>query len=378
MTIQKVFGPYQFQTSDHIDCGCEAPYCTPFQNGDTIAFQLPDACCSVSAGCSELNAACVADQSLTSAFDFTQATANISFNTESVAGEYVLKGEFEFAADTKYMICVCILGHTTSTTLKLKIGSVESSQTITGNGNFCFAIDPGVGAPTVLDWGIIVTGGDDTMILTLECMTLCTYREWSAILINEDNEEVQPLVRTEMNNGNQAFELALVIPGEIASGCYRIKLTNDCDASEHFSQCLALSAQVKCQTLLFKYRNENDAFGFDYTTDDTYFNYLRVIDARLKQPTFPDDAEIYTKSNNTNSLTNARVQKLWKVQLVNLPEYIHSAISVMRRHDEFYIDGSLYVVAEGNYVPEWRNTSDLAHSEFEVYDQDFDGVMNSC
>ena len=305
MTIQKVFGPYQFQTADHEDCGCEAPYCTPFQNGDTIAFQVPDSCCSVSAGCSELNAACVASESLTSDFVFTQATANISFNTGAVAGEFVLKGEFEFAADTKYMICVCIRSHTSTTTLKMKIGTAESSQTITGNGNYCFAIDPGIVAPETLEWGLIVTGGDDSLILTLECMTLCTYREWSAIIINEDNEEVQPLVRTEMNNGNQAFELSLVIPGEIPSGCYRIKLTNDCDALEYFSQCLALSAQVKCQTLLFKYRNENDAFGFDYTTDDTYFNYLRVIDARLKQPTFPDDAEIYTKSNNTNSLTNA-------------------------------------------------------------------------
>lgn len=380
MSIQPVLGPYRFATTDTVDCGCGGDYCTPFINGDTIAFQVADSCCEVVAGCSQLTEACITSETLTSDLTYTQANFNISFVEATFSpDEWILKGSFEFVAATKYMICFCVRGHQSGTFIKAKIGSVESTQEVTGNGNFCFAIDPGIGVDTVLDWGIIVTGGDDSLSMVLECMTLCTYKEWTAELITADGEGLEiPLTRVELNNGNQAFTLPLLIPSEIPTGCYKVKLGSNCSGDGLHSQCLKFTASITCKTLLFKYRNSNDAFGFDYTTDDTYYNYLRVTEARLKNPTFPDDTEIFTKSDNANQLTNARVQKLWKVQLVNLPEFIHSAIAVMRRHNEFYIDGVPFVVADGSYTPDWRDTSDLAHSLFEAYDQSFDGVSTSC
>lgn len=379
MSIQPVLGPYQFATQDTIDCGCGGDYCTPFMNGDTIAFQIADSCCEESAGCAELTEACITAQTLTSDLTYTQATSNISFTLAAfVANDWILKGSFEFTAGTKYTVCFCIRGYTGSPTIKAKIGSVESTQTITGNGNYCLVIDPGVGVDTVLDWGIIITGGDDSLTMVLSCLTLCVYKEWAAELMDSDSQGVATLTRTELDNGNQAFELSLVIPGELPSGCYQIKLTNDCEGTNYYSQCLKLVASITCKTLLFKYRNSNDSFGFDYTTDPSYYNYLRVTEARLKHPTFPDDTEVFTKSDNANVRTNARVQKLWKIALYNLPEYIHSAIAVMRRHDEFYIDGVPFVVATGSYTPEWRKSSELANSEFEAFDQDFAGVSTSC
>lgn len=379
MSYQPVLGPYQFATQDTIDCGCGGDYCTPFMNGDTIAFQIADSCCSVEAGCSELTDACVTSQSLTSDLSFVQASYNISFD-EAVFSpdDWILKGSFEFVAGTKYMICFCVREHVSGTFIKAKIGTEESIQEVNGNGNFCFAVDPGVGVDTVLDWGIIITGGDDSLSMVLECMTLCVYNEWTAELVDADGAAVTSLSRTELNNGNQAFEFGLSIPAEIPSGCYTIRLDSSCSEDIFYSQCLKFTTEIVCKTLLFKYRNTNDAFGFDYTTDDTYYNYLRVTDARLKHPTFPDDTEIFTNSNNTNSLTNSRVQKLWKVQLYNLPEFVHSAIAVMRRHNEFYIDGVPFVVADGSYTPEWRKSSELANSVFEAFDQDFDGVSTSC
>jgi hypothetical protein len=382
MSIQPVLGPYQFAPLDEEICGCGARYCTPFINGDFIAFQIADSCCAEEAGCAELNEACVTEQALTSDLTFTQANYNISFDAaEFVADDWVLKGSYEFAADTKYMICFCLREHTSATTIVAKIGTVESTLIATGNGNFCFVVDPGVGAPTTLDWGIIVTGGDDSLTAVLECMTLCTYKEFTAELVDMDGATVTSISRQELNNGNQAFELALTIPAEIPTGCYNIKLTNSCDAAEVYSQCLTFKESIPCTkgffNLQLKWRNPNDAYGYDYETDTTYYNMVRVF-GRLKHPEFPDDTEIFTESNNTNSFSNARVQKSWLVSLNDLPEYVHSAIALARRNKDFQIDGVPFVVADGSYTPEWRPTYELAPAEFRAFDQSFAGVMNSC
>lgn len=386
MSYQPVLGPYEFATSDeNSDCLCGGTYCTPFINNDFIAFQISGdySCCESLAGCPELTEACMTSQGLTSDLAFTQANVNIEFDGATfAAGEWVLKGNETFAANTKYVICFCLRGHVTNTTIKAKIGSTESTITVNGNGNYCLTVDPAYGAPTAADWGIIVTGGDDSFTAVLECMSVCVYREFSAALQTTEGEGGPDLNRTEGATGNQIFELPLNIPGEIAAGCYQIKLIDNCGDSPtiYYSQCLSFFPNTQCggqKVLQFKWRNRNDAFGFDYTTDETYYNMIRV-QARLKHPTFPDDTEIPVFSNNTNAIINARVQKLWKVVVNDLPEYVHSSIATMRRHSDFQIDGVSFVVADGSYTPSWRKSSELATAEFEAFDQSFDGVSSNC
>lgn len=387
MSIQPVLGPYQFATADEdLTCGCGGTYCTPFINNDVIAFQIGSAysCCEELDGCSELTAACVASQSLTSDLTFVQATSNISFTGQAfVANNWILKGNATFAANTKYIINFKFRGHTSFESVAARIGTTDSAIEITGNGDFSLVVDPAYGVDTAADWGIIATGGDTEVTAVLEAMTVCVYREYSAALYDSEGVEVVTIPMTQGATGNQMFELALSIPGEIPEGCYEIRLTEDCADTTYISQSLAFKASIPCQgvpefkTLLFKWRNRNDAFGYDYTTDTTYYNYVRVF-GRLKHPTFPDDTEIPTFSNNTNAVINARVQKLWKVALSDLPEYVHNAISTMRRHSDFQIDGTAFVVADGSYSPNWRKSSELATVEFEAFDQSFDGVSTNC
>lgn len=387
MSIQPVLGPYQFATAEEeLNCGCGGDYCTPFINSDRIAFQVASAysCCESVAGCPELTAECVTAQSFGSALTVVQATYNLSYAAQAFSpDDYILFGNANFAANTKYIICFTLREHTTTTTIKALIGSVESALEVTGNGDFCLTVDPAFGAPTAEDWGIIVTGGDTEFAAVLESMTLCVYREFSAALYDDEGNSVASLSRTEGESGNQMFQLALSIPGEIAAGCYEVRLTEDCGDETYISQCLTFMASIPCagkpefKTLLFKWRNRNDAFGFDYTTDTNYYNYLRVY-GRLKHPTFPDDTEIPVFSDNTNTVINSRVQKLWKVSLGDLPEYIHNSISTMRRHSDFQIDGDNFVVSDGSYSPNWRRSSELAPAEFEAFDQSFDGVSTNC
>lgn len=385
MSILPILGPYQFATADeNLNCGCGGLYCTPFINNDVIAFQIPSSqsCCEELAGCSQLTDECVTSQTLTSDLTYTQAGFNISFNAAAfVANDWILKGNASFAANTKYIIRFNFREHTSFTTVQAQIGPTQSSITITGNGDFQLVVDPALGAPTSLDWGIIVTGGDTVLTAVLESLSVCVYREFTAALYDSDGANVASITRQEGATGNQIFDFPVNIPAEIPTGCYEVRITEDCDDTVYISQCLTFLSGVSCappnSTLQFKWRNRNDAFGFDYTTDATYYNYVRVV-GRLKHPTFPDDTEISTFSNNTNAVINARVQKLWKVALNDLPEYVHSTISTMRRHSDLQIDGVPFVVADGSYSPEWRKSSDLATSEFEAFDQSFDGVSTNC
>lgn len=385
MSFQTVLGPYQFATADeNTNCGCgNSDYCTPFASGDRIAFQIPasESCCEFVQGCEALTESCIDDEGLTSDLTFTQGSESISFDEDPfVANDWILKGNTLFADNTKFVICFCITGHESFTTIKAKIDTVESDLEITGNGEFCLTVDPAFGAPTLADWGIIVTGGDTVLTAVISCLTICTYRQFDADLYDSEGGVVSGLTRSETENGNQVFFLPVLIPAEIAPGCYEVRLTENCDSTTYISQCLSLAASFpSCGpkgTLLFKWRNRNNAFGYDYT-NTSYYNYLRV-QGRLKHPTFPDDTEIPTFSDNTNTVINARVQKLWKVALNDLPEYVHNAIATMRRHSDFQIDGVPFVVNDGAYSPAWRKSSELATSEFEAFDQSFDGVMNSC
>lgn len=384
MSFQPILGPYQFATSDeNLDCGCNSNYCTPFISGDVIAFQVSSAysCCAFLDGCDELTASCVASASLASDLTFTQANFNISFDEEPfVANDWILQGNASFAANTKYIICFKLRNHVSTTNIKARIGSTDSTLTVTGNGDYCLTVDPAYGVDTAADWGIIVTGGDTTLSLVLESLTVCSYKQYTAKLFDSDGGEILTIGRIEGASGNQIFETPLLIPAEIASGCYTIELTEDCTDTTYISQCLKFMASIPCgdaPNMLLKWRNRNDAFGFDYTTDTTYYNSLRVF-GRLKHPTFPDDTEIPTFSNNTNAVINARIQKLWKVSLNDLPEYAHDAISKARRNSDFQIDGVNFVVSDGGYSPNWRKSSELATAEFEAFDQGFDGVSTYC
>lgn len=387
MSIQPVLGPYQFATADEeLTCGCGGNYCTPFINNDVIAFQIGSAysCCEFTDGCEQLTDACVTSAALTSDLTFVQATLNISFTAQAfVANDWILQGNTTFAANTKYIISFKFREHTSFETVKARIGTTDSTLSITGNGDFALVVDPAYGAPTAADWGIIATGGDTVVTAVLESLTVCVYREFSSFLYDSEGNQIAEITRQEGTTGNQIFDLPLTIPGELPEGCYEVRLTEDCGDVEYISQCLTFMTSIPCggkpefKTLLFKWRNRNDAFGYDYTTDTNYYNYVRVY-GRLKHPTFPDDTEIPTFSNNTNQVINARVQKLWKVALGDLPEYIHSVISTMRRNSDFQIDGVNFVVSDGSYSPNWRPSSELATVEFEAFDQSFDGVSTNC
>lgn len=375
-----VLGPYQFTTADaDTDCGCGADYCALIQNQDKIVFQIPasELCCGESlSGCAELTESCINEEEITVELDGEVGPSGVCWDTQDfVADDPLIFAEADFEASTTYTICFCISGNVTNMGFAAFIGS-EESITVTGNGNFCLRVTTNVFAG-VFEWGIMVKGGDDTVLLCMSCLSVCEAATYEADLVDENDAVISALTAESLDNGNVSYALT-VLTAEINPGCYRVKLTNDCNADVLYSQCIKVAAVHAC-TVLFKWRDTKNVFGFDYLTDTDYYNYLRVK-GRLKHPTYPDESDIFRLSNNSNVLTNAVVQRIYQcvMSTPGVPDFVHDAMAVMRRHQVFLIDGVSYVVAEGEYQPVWRKSSDLATCVIEVLSQDFDGVNSYC
>lgn len=379
-----VRGPYRF-TTDETECEpCSGqPYCTPFTNGDKIAFQIPAECCGEVVGCESLTEECIEEQDIELIEDATieDGCVIVPNRLYSTAGQYrQIFMPYTFGSnDDKYTFCFCLTGFEGADFdiyPYISDGTNYFYPPVSGAGDYCIEITNASGYTEVgllIDVPADFTGYPEYRIC---CMTICQTTTYTAELVDEDGDVVTAIPSAD-NDLGQEFSLSLLIPSEIPIGCYRIKITSDCDEVEYFSQCLAFIASTACgDTLLIQYRNRNNAFGFDYS-NPAYINSIRVA-GKLKHPTFPDESSVQTLSDNTNAVINSRVQKLWQVSLNDLPDYIHAALAVARRHSVFTIDGVDFVCAEGDYAPNWRNSSQFAPVQFEAFDQSFDGVSTYC
>lgn len=387
-TLTKAKGVLRFTNNNNEDCGCsEQPYCTPYFNGDRITFQVEQSCCGITEGCEELTEECVTAQGIELANLFERQDDNCLLyqGIATIVTTRVAFMPYAFENGKTYRICFCITEEwanaPTNLTIYTRNDSVYTnrSEPLSGSGTFCVTfvasgnqIEFGLYADVPPDGGVIIHP------FSLCCMTICELDSYTADLINENNEVVGSF-SPQVGNGMQIFDLP-INTGETGVGCFRVRLTNTCDDKVYYSQCLALfEGPDGCDddTLLFKYRNRNDAFGFDYSSVTTWYNYLRVK-GRLKNPVWPDESVISSDSDNTNKVINARIQKMWQVVLNDLPDYIHEQIAIARRHSDLQINGVPFVAAEGSYSPEWRKSSQYATAQFEAYDQGFDGIATFC
>lgn len=132
------------------------------------------------------------------------------------------------------------------------------------------------------------------------------------------------------------------------TGCYNLATTHSC-------------------TKLLKWRNDDDAFGINYTAFQAVWHHMRV-NAVLKTPSYPQEQEDYVDSGGTGSMLYFSSRKAKELFIDDIPEYMHDAIAIGKGHDEFFIDGVEYI-CEKAYEPEWDEVPLLktAKSRFLVY-----------
>lgn len=381
----KTLGPYEFLTEEERDeenCRCGISKCSPLQILDKISFQIPaiENCCEV---LEDLNP--ITEDGFTEAgFEINEdylagasfGPTGLCFDIEDAfpVADFIFQAEGIFEADQVYYIKVCVSGNTAPVPLKAFIGANESGTTFSGNGVYYFQVTaPSTGT---LDWGIMHDGADEGIIVCFSCILLCAAKTWTGSLINTLDAEVAEITLTQLNNGN--MEVFYTISAEIEEGCYRVKLENDCDQDPYISNCINVREAWPC-TIMLKWRDNKNVFGFDYSTDANYYNYYRILDGKFINQTFPIEKKLFTLSNNTNVQPNAQVSRHVVLSMVDIPSFVQYTLAPGTASAEFYADNIRYVVAEGDFAPDWRKgNNDAAPVKLTLIDQDFDGINNYC
>lgn len=375
----KVLGPYKFTLQGNEDnCFCGGDYCNILQNLDRITFQIPpsETCCGDQD--SYTTGEDIEDNFTIGSYDYEVTDFGVCFDDGSFTPNEILLYQNVALTDNKlYKVCVCLSENNTGIDYEMFVGD-STSISFTGNGQFCFFLTfPALSVQQ--GWGIRQLGGDDAIDVCVTCMSICEAITFTAALVDNDGDTAQSISLTENENGSLTANS--IVSGEIAPGCYMVKIATDCnDDAIYLSNCINIREAHEC-SLLLKYRNSNNAFGYDYS-DANFFNYLRVV-GMIRNTIYPGEDSEFLKSDNTNELVNAQVSEQHVVSINDVPQYIHRAIAIAVRHREFYInqgDGDTrYVKAEGDINIAWRKSATRkAPVTFEIISQDFDGINTFC
>ena len=149
---------------------------------------------------------------------------------------------------------------------------------------------------------------------------------------------------------------------------YELPASTDC------SECVKVGTH-DC-TLLLTATNDDNAFGLNFQ-DFSFTQSLRVS-GRLTNPRYPLDAEVYKFSNGQRKILTGERDKVEQLQIMEVPEYIHDAISIFLICDTFQINGTTYVKSDSDYEPVWRRTSQLAPVIYDVQKGTQDNENASC
>ena len=111
-------------------------------------------------------------------------------------------------------------------------------------------------------------------------------------------------------------------------------------------------------TQVLSWSNTENAYGFIY--EGTSFEHQIRLDSKLWKPKYPKDKkEVFVDSAGNRRILTSRTKKEEILNIGEIPEYLHDAISIGLEHDNFYIDGVKYINEETDYDPNWRNSSML-------------------
>ncbi len=150
----------------------------------------------------------------------------------------------------------------------------------------------------------------------------------------------------------------------LSDGCYYLKIK---DSVGYFFTSEGISLKTsQPDTLLLTATNNDGAFGFDYS--EGLIHSIR-IKAKRDVTSYPEEAETYTYSDNSETLLFGRTQVEHTIFITDAPDYVHACLRHLRLHDTFMIAGVEYV-RSGAYELNRRKTSALKQAVFTVREKE--------
>jgi hypothetical protein len=144
-----------------------------------------------------------------------------------------------------------------------------------------------------------------------------------------------------------------------------VTLQESCYPKSLCSQCFQLKTTHTCSKLI-SITNDNDAFGFDYTSFTPQFTQYMRVNAYLHKWKYPEDVNTFIDSQGATEVIYASIQKEWELYIPEQPEWVHDFFAIARRHTSFKIDSQSYICVAGDLVPELEDAYVFAPIKFQV------------
>ena len=119
-------------------------------------------------------------------------------------------------------------------------------------------------------------------------------------------------------------------------------------------------------TKLLTWYNDDDGFGFPYAGKTPPLKHYLRVQATKHQPRYPEEGETIRYSNGLKKKMTSHIEKIYTLNILQLPQYLHDAIGIMRGHDHVFIDGQEIYCLVGEYTPDWVFGHNLANGSLEI------------
>ncbi len=157
--------------------------------------------------------------------------------------------------------------------------------------------------------------------------------------------------------GNFGYVTQGTFPFFAVGECFGVMMFNNGGATTFgcFTQCFVKIGD-ECYTTKFIYRNNENAFDFDYT-DPAFSNRIR-LPLYLHSPTNPEEEKSYAKSDGSSVKLMHRIWKDYRVKGDYMTEDVIEKFTVMTAHDTVnitctYSGVSDYFIRTEKVEPAW-------------------------
>lgn len=104
---------------------------------------------------------------------------------------------------------------------------------------------------------------------------------------------------------------------------------------------------------------------------------MRLIALQWK-PKYLEEDDIFKDSLGNREILYASSEPIYELLIDEVPEYIHNALRLAKKHDSFQIEGVSYFPTTKNHEPEWRNDSKFAQVRIDITKTNGQSTRSNC
>jgi hypothetical protein len=127
---------------------------------------------------------------------------------------------------------------------------------------------------------------------------------------------------------------------------------------------LAISSNIQVskslQTKVVKFKHSQDAYGFEYSSNPSFYQQFRLELVFGRIASFPVIEKVYRQQDGKYRNQNVSIDKQYTLKTGYFDEITHEGLLVALKHSDIYIDGVKYF-SQGEYVYDGEDDDSLTN-----------------